>query len=146
MPWLVNKQYHGGECVQEYAICRACRDQVAETFSEESREAVRTFLEQAVDWEARVAGCMMAHDPLVWISHCIACRTEREQTRRFTLSALFDDGGRLVMGALPLMICGECVGRATAGVSDQSRAAWRAFVDNYFWGPANDIDDGFGVF
>lgn len=145
-PWLVNKDYAGGECVMEYAICQGCRDEVAERFSEESREGVRKFLETEVDWEARVAGFMMESDVAQRFARCIACGTEREKTQRFAISALFAADGHLVTGALPLMICGGCVGRMTAGLSDESRQVWRDFIASHFWGPDDEFDDPLGLF
>ena len=141
MPWLVNKDYVAGECVLEYAICQGCRDEVADGFSEESRESVRNFLETEVDWEARCEELALDADPLRRIANCIACGAGREQVGRFAISAMIDAEGRMVMGALPLLMCGDCVGRATAGLSPESRQVWRAFIENHFWGPSDDLGE-----
>ena len=50
-PWLVNKDFHKGECTLEYAICEGCREQTSEDFSEDSKKAVRNFLENEIPWE-----------------------------------------------------------------------------------------------
>lgn len=134
-PWLVNKEYHRGECVLEYAICQPCRDRVAEDFSEESKETVRTFLESAVDWHERVREFMMHGDPASRFDACIACLHPRVSLDAFSLSALFDAEGHLVEAALPLLICGECTGRATEHLSKATRETWRRFMDAHFDGP-----------
>lgn len=137
-PWLVNKDYFKGECVLEYAICQPCRDRVSEGISEESKVAVRRFLENEIDWEARVAEFMASQDPAERFAHCIACRTPRELTAGYAISALFDSGGKLVSGPLPLLICRSCVDRMTAELSEQSRAVWKRFLAEHFAGPPDD--------
>jgi hypothetical protein len=137
-PWLVNKEFARGECVLEYAICQPCRDRVTDELSEESKEAVRGFLEREIDWEARMREFMLAHDPAERFGACVACRTPREELAGFGVSALFDSGGSLVTGPLPLLVCQPCIGRMTAGLSDQSRAVWRKFLTENFAGPPGD--------
>jgi len=136
--WLVNKEYLRGECVLEYAICQPCRDDVTDRLSEESKEQVRNFLEQKIDWEERMKEFMLAHDPVVRFDACVACRTPREETEGFGLSALFDSGGSLVTGPLPLLICKSCVARMTRSFSEQSRDVWRNFLELNFTGPPGD--------
>lgn len=147
--WLVNKDYHRGECVMEYSICKTCRDRTTDLLSEESREAVRKFLELEIDWVERSREFAMMHDPVDRFDACIACRMERQQCDGFAISALFDSDGRLINGPLPLMICHDCAGRMKAVLSEESREVWRQFVAEHFAGPPNgefDISDGgFGM-
>ena len=137
-PWLVNKEFQRGECVMEYAICQPCRDRVTDELSEESKEAVRGFLENEIDWEARMREFMLFHDPAERFEACIACRAPREALEGFGISALFDSGGSLVTGPLPLLICQPCVGRMTANLSEASREVWRRFLAENFAGPPRD--------
>lgn len=137
-PWLVNKEFLHGECVLEYAICQPCRDQVTDRLSEESKESVRGFLEKEIDWEARMREFMLSHELTDRFEACIACRTPRGQMEGFGISALFDSGGSLVTGPLPLLICQPCIGRMTASMSDQSRGVWRKFLEENFSGPHSD--------
>lgn len=137
-PWLVNKDYFRDECVLEYAVCQHCRDHLSEGISEESKTAVRHFLESEIDWQARVAEFMASADPAERFSHCIACRTPRECMEGFALSALFDSGGTLVTGPLPLLICRSCIGRMTASLSAQTRELWKQFLAEHFDGPPDD--------
>lgn len=134
-PWLVNKEFLKGECVLEYAICQLCRDDVTDRLSEESKELVRSFLEGEIDWAARISEFMMATDRVSRFDACIACRTARDEAVGFGISALFDSGGALVTGPLPLLVCKACVDRMTAGFSNQSREVWRSFLELNFSGP-----------
>jgi hypothetical protein len=137
-PWLVNKDLVREECVLEYAICQPCRDEMTELLSEESKAAVRNFLEQEIDWEERMKEFMLSHDPRERLDACIACHTPREELEGYAISALFDAGGALVTGPLPLLICKPCVARMTANLSDQSREVWRNFLAEHFAGPPDD--------
>lgn len=136
--WLVNKEFLGGECVLEYAICQPCRDQVTDQLSEDSKESVRHFLEREIDWEERVREFMLSRDLTERLDACIACRTPRMELEGFGISALFDSGGSLVAGPLPLLICRPCISRMTAGLSDESREVWRVFITDHFTGPPDD--------
>ncbi|MES2441148.1 MAG: hypothetical protein V4584_18945 [Verrucomicrobiota bacterium] len=137
-PWLVNKEFSNGECVLEYAICQPCRDQVTEQLSEESKESVRNFLEREIDWDERMKEFMLSRDPAERFDACISCRVPRNEPSGFGLSALFDSGGSLVVGPLPLLICLPCIGRMTASLSEGSREVWRSFLAENFAGPPND--------
>jgi hypothetical protein len=137
-PWLVNKDYFRGECVLEYAICQGCRDRMTGMIPEDSKEAVRGFLEREIDWNARVAEFMAAHDPASRFSNCIACRTPRGEMAGFGISALFDSGGHLVTGSLPLLICRCCIGRMSGLLCDETRGVWKQFLNEHFTGPPDD--------
>lgn len=140
-PWLVNKEFRRDECVMEYAICQGCRDQVTDGLSEESKEAVRGFLKKEIDWEARMREFMLSPEVESRFDGCIACRAPRSVLEGFGISALFDSGGSLVVGPLPLLICQPCVGRMTESLSEASRGVWRKFLADYFPGPS--MDSGF---
>lgn len=137
-PWLVNKEFVRGECVLEYAICQPCRDLVTDELPEDSKETVRNFLEKEIDWDERVKEFMLTHDLTERFDACIACRTPRVELEGFGISALFDSGGSLVTGPLPLLICQPCVGRMTASLSEESREVWRNFLMKNFAGPSSD--------
>ena len=137
-PWLVNKEFVRGECVLEYAICQLCRDIITEQLSEESKASVRHFLEQEIDWEGRMQEFMLSHDLTERFDSCIACRAPREEMDGYGISALFDSGGSLVTGPLPLLICRPCVSRMTENLSDKSREVWKTFLAKHFAGPPGD--------
>lgn len=136
--WLVNKEFHRGECVLEYAICKPCRDRVTEDFSEESKEAMRLHLENHIDWEARLME-FMAHGGLdARMEACIACRTPRESLEGFGICAVYDSEGHLQEGALPLLICTKCIAAASENLSQATREAWERFLSRHFEGPPAD--------
>ncbi len=137
-PWLVNKEIVKGECVLEYAVCQPCRDRVTAQLSEDSKAAVRDFLGREIDWDERVREFMLARQLEDRFDACIACRTPRQQLGGFGISALFDSGGSLVTGPLPLLICLPCVGKMTASLSLESRAVWKDFLARNFAGPPSD--------
>lgn len=137
-PWLINKDYFREECVLEYAVCQPCRDRVAARISEGSKAAVRGFLEREIDWDARVAEFMASPDLEERFSKCIACRTPRGEMDGFGISALFDSGGNLVTGPLPLLICRSCIARMTGLLSEQCRGVWKQFLSEHFSGPPDE--------
>ncbi len=137
-PWLVTKDFSGGECVLEYAVCQPCRDGVTARLSEESKAAVRRFLETEIDWQERVREFMLATNPAERFGKCIACEMPRDELDGFGISALYDSSGELVTGPLPLLICRGCVARMTMELSDQSRAVWRDFLERNFDGPPDE--------
>ena len=137
--WLVNKEFVRNECVLEYAICQPCRDHVTDQLSEESKEAVRSFLEKEIDWGERMKEFMLSRELVERFDSCIACCAPRENLDGFGLSALFDSGGMIVAGPLPLLICQPCISRMTAPLSAESREVWRKFMSDHFPGPPTDF-------
>ncbi len=146
-PWLVNKDYHRGECVLEYAICQPCRDHLTEKIDEPSKAAVRGFLENEIDWDARLAEFMSSHDPTDRFASCIACRMPREPMEGYGVSALFDSGGQPVIGPLPLLMCRTCVSKMTDLLSERARDLWKRFINEHFDAPFDPDDfDDLGIF
>lgn len=141
--WVVNKHYHRDECVMEYAVCEECRDGISGQFSEESKAAIRSFLENEIDWEQRMLDWMTLRNPVERLDYCIACRNPRSLMEGFAISAQFRHNGTLIEGALPLLMCSNCVARITSSLSQESREVWRDFVARHFEGPGpEDIDLG----
>ena len=133
--WVVNKHYHREECVMEYAVCEECRDEISGKFSEESKAAIRTFLESEIDWEQRMLDWMALDNPGKRLDHCVACRIPSFLPDGYAISAQFRQDGSLIEGALPLLMCSDCVARITASLSPESREVWRDFVARHFDGP-----------
>jgi hypothetical protein len=136
--WLVNKEFHRGECVLEYAICQPCRDRVTDQLSEDSKETVRLFLEKEIDWEGWVRKFSLSYEATERFDECISCHTPRGELDGFGISALFDSDGQLIAGPLPLLICRGCIGRMTQSLSEGSRDVWRKFLAEHFTGPPSD--------
>lgn len=143
--WVVNKHYHRGECVLEYAVCESCRDHVSEKFSDSSKAAIRKFLETEIEWEQRMLDWMALKRPVERMDLCVACRVPREQMEGFAISAQFDKNKNLVEGALPLLMCASCVSQITASLSEESREVWQNFIADHFEGPDTEGTD-LGIF
>ena len=143
--WVVNKHYHRDECVMEYAVCEECRDGVSGKFSEESKAAIREFLESKIDWEQRMLDWMALENPEKRLDNCVACSTQRGLADGYAISAQFRQDESLIEGALPLLMCSDCVAKITASLSPESREVWRDFVARHFDGPGTD-DVDLGIF
>ena len=141
--WVVNKHYHRDECVMEYAVCEECRDTVSETFSAKSKAAIRDFLENEIDWEQRMLDWMALEDSAKRLDYCVACRIPAFLAEGYAISAQFRQDGSLIDGALPLLMCSDCVATITASLSPHSREVLRKFVASHFEGPdSGEIDLG----
>ena len=141
--WVVNKHYHRGECTLEYAVCEKCRDEVSADFSDDSKAAIRKFLEIEIDWETRLLEWMALENPATRLDNCAACTSHRISVQGFTISAQFRQEGTLIDGALPLMLCSTCISRITENLSKDSRQVWQNFISHHFEGPdSEDIDLG----
>lgn len=138
--WLVNKEYQGDECVLEYAICSRCRDEITRELSDESRAEVRRFLETEIDWPARLSAFMMMSDTRERFENCVKCDAPRTGLAGFGVSSLFDSGGELTVGPLPLMVCDACIRQMTSRLSECSRQVWARFLAEHFDGPPGDVD------
>jgi hypothetical protein len=141
-PWLVNKDYFRSECVLEYAICQPCRGKVSAKVPEETKAAVRDFLEAEIDWPLRLAEHLGHGGEELRFGRCISCLRPRGQMEGFVISALFDAEGHLVEGPLPLLMCRECYGRMTSLLCETSRAIWHRFLSKNFEQPFDP--DSFG--
>lgn len=130
--WLVNKEFHHNECTLEYAICQSCRNTVSNQLSEESKQAVRDFLEHEIPWEQRIAEFLRHPDPAWRLEHCIACEAPRESCQGYSVSIQLDASGEPVLGALPLMMCEHCTERISQRLSAASRDAWDRFLRDHF--------------
>ncbi|MFN4874654.1 MAG: hypothetical protein ACK5JP_12655 [Akkermansiaceae bacterium] len=133
--WVINKHYHRKECVLEYAICVHCRDEVSNSFSHDSKAAIRDFLETKIDWQERILEWSKLDRPINRLDHCVACTMPRECMLGFTISAQFRNDGSLIEGALPLLLCSHCISQITESLSPQSRNTWNQFITMYFEGP-----------
>ena len=134
-PWIVNKEWHRGECVMEYALCHECREGMIASISEESAAHVRKFFEDHIDplrWFGQFAG---SDGPESLVASCFACGCDRGEAEGFGISAMFSAPGVLDVGPLPVMICQACSARMEAGLSKATRESWQRFVEENFPGP-----------
>lgn len=132
-PWLINKDFHKGECTLEYAICENCREETGENFSEESKKAIRNFLENEIAWEQRLQSFLL--DPESRLTNCIACDCPREHAEGYATSVLLDASGEIDFGPLPLLLCSACVEQMSEQLSETTKDSWRRFLDEHFDSP-----------
>lgn len=134
-PWIVNKEWHRGECVMEYALCHHCRREMQASISGESMRFVQRFFEEHID-PVRFVGHLGAEgDPKPLIAGCFACGQPRESVEGFGISAIFEGPGVLEIGPLPVLMCSACSAKVEAGISKPTRESWQRFVENHFPGP-----------
>ncbi|MGA0900487.1 MAG: hypothetical protein ACO3SO_08795 [Luteolibacter sp.] len=128
--WLINKDFHKGECTLEYAICDGCRELTSEDFSEDSKKAVRNFLENEIPWDERLQKFVL--HPLSRMENCVACNCPRELAEDYATSILMDSAGEIHFGPLPLLICGGCIELMSERLSQSTRDSWRRFLEEHF--------------
>lgn len=135
-PWIVNKEWHRGECVMEYALCHECRGGMIASISAESVRFVQGFFEQHIDpmrWIEQIGAG--DGDPAELVASCFACGQSRDDAEGFGISAMFEVAGTLEIGPLPVMICQDCSAKVEEGLSKETRDSWQRFVDENFPGP-----------
>jgi hypothetical protein len=134
-PWIVNKEWHRGECVMEYALCHGCREGMIASISEESAAHVRRFFEDHIEPLRWIGQFVENENPETLVEACFACGCNRGEAEGFGISAMFTAPGVLDVGPLPVMICQGCSARMEAGLSKATRESWQRFVDENFPGP-----------
>jgi len=134
-PWIVNKEWHRGECVMEYALCHECRGGMLASISKESAQYVQEFFERHIDPLRWLEHFGAEGNPAELVASCFACGQSRDEAGGFGISAMFKTAGVLEIGPLPVMICQDCSGKVEAGLSKETRDSWQRFVDENFPGP-----------
>ncbi len=132
--YSVGKSFHRGECVFECALCEDCRDRLQQESSEESRQAIATFMESRIDFEGRFERLFGQLNPESWIESCAICATPRSKSERYTISGLFAGNG-ILFGPYPLGICGSCEEEVNEVISKETRDVWDDFMASHFEGP-----------
>jgi len=134
-PWIVNKEWHRGECVMEYALCQSCREGMQASISAESLRFVQSFFESHIDPMRFFEHIGADEDPAALIESCFACGELREVAEGFGISAMFRGPGTLEIGPLPVLMCSQCSAKLESGLSKQTRESWQRFVEENFPGP-----------
>lgn len=122
----IQKVFRGKECVFEMAICRACGENLAREFSEESIAAIKGFLL----CNYRSSG---ESEP----QHCQFCGFPRRLFRNFTLYGACRDQS-LVFPAL--LMCEKCGERLGQKLSRKTRDVQGEFVRDHFPGIPADFE------
>lgn len=134
VPHMIQKSYLGPECIFEYAICMSCHGEMVESFSEESRLSLQTFMDSRVDHNARSERLAENEHHTDWLNECLTCQTPVQELRDYSIAALAF-GDQMVFDPFPRMMCGVCEFKIQEQISISSRDQWDRFIRNNFEGP-----------
>lgn len=140
VPYLVSKSFRRGECIFEYAICDDCRSNMAQEFSQESREQLADFFENTVQVQERSSFLTYGPIPEPWIARCAACDTPRDEMESYSIGGVLL-GSEMLYDPYPLCLCGKCEEEIQDRLSQKTRGIWDDFVDTHFDGPPSDAED-----
>lgn len=145
--YLIQKCYVGTEPVFEFAICHACRDGITARCSEETSQAVHSFLMEYLSRRERDFEEFSDVDEVLnkCLNECIVCCKARSACHRYNIAGLFHASDLVVQltpqAQSPLMICQDCESSMSDLISQQTRDTWDRFVEENFDGPPGvDID------
>ena len=118
--YQVSKAYRNGECVVEYALCEHCRTSMMDEFSDESKQRLNDFHQQAVHHQGG-------------IDECSVCGVPRAggNVEDFVITGLCE--GLHLLDSI--MICGICGEQVQELLSKPTKDTWRRFMDDHFPGP-----------
>lgn len=138
--YMIQKSYSGEECIFEFAICEACRDQISTEFSEKSREAMFDFFHDNVSIDKQMEEMEQALTPSERIASCLTCRTPRSQCPSYSYAGIFMRHIP-VGGPFPIMICGQCENQLSDSLSKETRESWDRFLTENFPHPPSNAHD-----
>lgn len=118
--YQVSKAYRRGECVVEYALCEHCRNAMMDEFSDDSKNRLNDFHQQAVHHQGGIDECSVCGVPR---------RTDNVED--FVITGLCE-GTHLIDS---IMICGQCGDQIQELLSAKTKDTWRRFMDDHFPGP-----------
>jgi hypothetical protein len=156
--YTVQKAYVARECVFELAVCLDCAEDLAASYSQESRAAIDDWVGQrlgsqksdpAADPDRPNAGGPATDTPSdrhgldePGTDVCRFCHRERAASHRFLIAAWFE-GPNLIelpsqpprIPAFPLLMCDQCSREGVDRLSKKTRETWDRFIDEHFDGP-----------
>lgn len=149
--YVIQKRFVIGEAVFEMAICDNCRQQLTETYSEETKAALN---ERMMQYFGRMAAEVLEQQPSSrpaedlldrCMNFCLICSATRENCKKYSLAGLFRRQEIVVqcsaIGQSPVMICDRCEEELSELISQKTRDAWQRFMDEHFDGPPGiDLD------
>lgn len=133
-PYTINKVFQGPECVFEFAICQACREETMKSFSEESQRRLREIAEKNLILQRRSERFADSEDYKEWTSECAHCGTPASKIKNFTTECL-GFGGYMVYDPYPVLVCDSCIDENQKLLSKATRDQWSKFILDNFDGP-----------
>ena len=139
--YLIQRSFVGTEPVFEFAICKRCHEALGGQCSEETSQAVTSFMMSALsDRMLELQQDVTAEEILEKsVNECIVCSKSRSECHRYGLAGI-SMGSELVVemslfARSPLMICHDCELQMSELVSKKTRDTWDRFVEENFDGP-----------
>ncbi len=145
-PYLIERVFRGAEPIIEYAMCEACVEKAQQELSEESRQAVASYLAEHIDFAARLERLHQLQetdddeiDPLDWFDHCAV--TGESDCRERQIAAWCQGTQMRVGHALPLMLSGPALEELQKVLSEKTRGWMNDFVGDNFGMPPEFYDE-----
>lgn len=133
-PYTVTKVFKGPECVFEYAMCLPCRRKLAESLSQESRQAMTTFFDNSPHFAKRTERLAENEDHREWTRECATCATPLTDLKDYSVACM-GFGDHMVYEPFPMMVCSQCEESLQSNFSKSSRDQWDKFIFDHFEGP-----------
>lgn len=136
-PYIINKVFQGSECVFEFAICKTCREETMDSFSEESKTRLRKMAEENPILKKRSERFTDSDDHKEWTSECAHCATPASKIKDFTTECL-SFGNNMIFDPYPILICESCIEESQKLLSKATQDQWNQFILDNFEGPPAD--------
>ncbi len=136
-PYTVTKVFKGPECVFEYAMCLPCRQDMAASFSEDSRRRISEFFESSSHLKTRSQELGNSQDYQDWTKHCATCRLPSSEIIDYSIACM-GLGHTMIYDPFPMMICSDCEQKVQERLSKSTRDQWDKFIFDHFEGPPAD--------
>ena len=127
------------DTVFEYAICVECQKIMQQSFSSESKENIKKYFKEKVNFENRRKHLWGKIDTNFedWISNCLVLDTPIEECQEFQLVCECVDKN-LILGDMPYMISGKVSDEIMNLLSNATLDEMNRFRDR-FLGPSPEI-------
>ena len=136
-PYKITKVFKGTECVFEYAMCLPCQQELAQSFSEESRQTMMNFFEQNPHISKRSEKLGESQDHKEWTRRCATCDTALAEVNDYSIACM-GFGNHMVYDPFPMMVCSQCERDLQSKLSKSTRDSWDKFILDNFEGPPAD--------
>lgn len=133
--YAIVKLHFEGELRQEMVMCSACGEEMQESYSQESQQAMeRIFSRVPLHQRLRLASGR-ARDRLARMTErCLLCSKLVEEVSGYAEYA-HCQASELVYHVFPAIICDGCMVRVNDALSDKTKDEWRRFYDEHYGFP-----------
>ncbi|MAS93162.1 MAG: hypothetical protein CMO55_08195 [Verrucomicrobiales bacterium] len=134
-PYIITRALQNSEPILEWAICGDCSERFREEISEESQEAIASFMATA-----KTGPDHILRSPTEKTSYCYICATPREQLVGYNIQAICS-GEELISMQAPLLVCHSCEEQAAELLSKATKDHYDRFFEQHFGGPPGSAVD-----